>query len=69
MPTYTVGEVVLFEDRRYVVSMIDADGGRYRLLATTPAGAHVHWARHGQLRKMARYLQPKDDTDRIRRGR
>lgn len=69
MPTYTVGEEVLFEDRRYVVSMIDTDGGRYRLLATTPAGAHVRWARHGQLQKMARYLHPKDDTDRIRRSR
>jgi hypothetical protein len=65
MPTYTIGEEVLFDDERFVVSSIDADGQRYRLLATTPAGARVVWARHHDLHKMTRYTKPTDDTLRI----
>ena len=66
MVIYTVGEEVLFEDERYVVSQVDATSGRYRLLATTPAGARIRWARHAQVQKMQRYVLPKDDTGRIR---
>ena len=68
MSTFTVGEEVLFEDQRYVVSVIDAAGGRYRLLTTTPEGARVRWARHAQLQKIARYVLPTNDTGRVRHG-
>lgn len=68
MATFTVGEEVLFEDERYVVSVIDAEGDRYRLLATTPDGTRFRWVRHAQLQKIARYVVPKDDTRRIRHG-
>lgn len=65
MATFTVGEEVLFEDERYVVSAIDRVDGRYRLLATTPHGARVVWAPHGALHKMERYTHARDDTARM----
>lgn len=69
MRSYFVGEEVLLDDERFVVSVVDRDGGRYRLLATTPAGARVRWARGEELQAMARYLTPKDDTERVGRRR
>jgi hypothetical protein len=67
MATFTVGEEVLFEDERYVVSSIDASTGRCRLLASTPAGARVVWAPQHRLGKMTRYTLPIDDTQRVGR--
>ncbi len=67
MPIFTVGEEVLFEDERYVISAIEPSSGRYRLLATTPDGARVVWAPAEKLRKMTRYTLPIDDTQRISR--
>ena len=61
---FTVGEEVLVDDVRYVVSSIEGDPPtRFRLLATTPAGAKVLWARPSALRKMTAYVRPRDDTD------
>lgn len=69
MQTFTVGEEVLFEGERYVVSSIDRTDGRYRLLATTPDGARVVWAPAAGLRKMERYTRSHDDTARVSRRR
>ncbi len=68
MTTFTVGEEVLYEDERYVVSTIDSGGGRYRLLATTPDGARIVWAAASTLAKIERYTRSKDDTGRFTRG-
>jgi len=65
MATFTVGEEVLYEDERYVVSTIDRSDGRYRLLATTPVGARVVWVPHAALHKMERYTHSHDDTARM----
>ncbi len=65
MPTFTVGEEVLFEDERYVISTIEPATGRYRLLATTPSGARMVWVPHAKLRKMTRYTVANDDTLRV----
>lgn len=66
MPTFTVGEEVLYEGERFVVSEKSPEPPhRYRLLATTPRGARMVWARHEQLQKMGSYTRPLDDTDRI----
>lgn len=69
MHTFTVGEEVLFDDERYVVSTIDRADGRYRLLATTPDGARVVWAPGARLRKMERYTLARDDTAQVSRRR
>jgi hypothetical protein len=62
--TFTVGEEVLVDDVRYVVSSIEGDPPtRYRLLATTPTGARVRWAAPAQLQKLTVYVRPRDDTD------
>ena len=67
MPTFTVGEEVLFEDERFVIAAIEPGGGRYRLLATTTSGARVVWAPHAKLQKMTRYTLARDDTQRLTR--
>jgi hypothetical protein len=65
MTHFTVGEEVLFEDRRYVVSTIEPDPpGRVRLLATTPDGARVVWSTRSRLAKIDAYTRPNDDTER-----
>jgi len=67
MPTFTVGEEVLYEDERFVIAAIEPDRDRYRLLATTASGARVVWSPHAKLQKMTRYTLPKDDTLRVTR--
>lgn len=62
--TFTVGEEVLVDDVRYVVSTIEGDPPtRYRVLASTPRGAHVRWVAPHELRKLSVYVRPRDDTD------
>lgn len=66
MASFTVGEEVLFEGRRYVISTAPAQAPyRYRLLATTPAGARMVWARAEELHKLEAYTRPHDDTQSI----
>lgn len=68
--TFTVGEEVLVDDMRYVVSEIEGTPPtRYRILATTPHGAVVRWVAPNALHKIAAYTTPHDDTDRSVRNR
>ena len=69
MRTYSVGEEVLFDGERWVVSQTlrgsDPEAPlRYRLLATSPGGARFAWALPHQLHDMSSYLEPDDDTAR-----
>ncbi len=68
--TFTVGEEVLVDDRRYVVSAIEGSPPtRFRVLATSPEGATVRWVAPSELRKIDAYTRPNDDTDRSVRNR
>ena len=61
---FTVGEEVLVDDVRYVVSAIEGDPPtRFRLLATAASGAKILWAAASTLRKMTVYVRPRDDTE------
>ncbi len=63
MSTFTVGEEVRFDGRRYVVSQIDPSFVKaYRLLRTTPRGMDFQWVDAAQLEKMKAYTTPVDDT-------
>jgi hypothetical protein len=54
--TFTVGEEVLYGGERFVVAGIDPSRPYpYRLLATTPKGARIVWAKAKQLAKLASY--------------
>ncbi|CAN5789165.1 hypothetical protein BH24DEI2_BH24DEI2_11000 [soil metagenome] len=65
MPTFTIGEEVMYDDERFVIAAISVDEPvRYRLLATTPSGARMVWANPKDLGKMLNYTQPDDDTAR-----
>lgn len=63
MASFSIGEEVLYEGERYVISTSSPRPPyKYRLLATTPAGARVVWAVASELTKMERYTKPRDDT-------
>lgn len=65
MATFTIGEEVMFDEERYVISSISEDEPvRYRLLATGKTGAKVVWANPRDLEKMDRYTGVVDDTAR-----
>jgi hypothetical protein len=54
--TFTVGEEVLYNGERFVVAGIDPSRPYpYRLLATTPKGARIVWAKADQFAKLANY--------------
>jgi hypothetical protein len=66
MASFTVGEEVLFEGQRYVISTARAQTPyRYRLLATTPDGARMVWAGADEIHKIDAYTRPRDDTQGI----
>ncbi len=65
MPTFSIGEEVMYDDERFVVAAVSADEPvRYRLLATTPSGARMVWASPEDLEKMLSYTRSTDDTAR-----
>ena len=65
MPTFTIGEEVMYDDERFVIAAISADEPvRYRLLATTPQGARMVWVSPKDLEKMLSYTESNDDTAR-----
>ena len=66
MASFSVGEEVLYEGQRYIISTAPAQPPyRYRLVATTPQGARMVWATAEQLGKIESYTRPRDDTQRI----
>lgn len=66
MASFSIGEEVLYDGRRYIISTAPAQPPyRYRLLATTPQGAQMVWATPEQLQKMESYTRPRDDTQGI----
>ncbi len=67
MVSFSVGEEVLYQGERYVISTASPRPPyQYRLLATTPDGAKVVWAMHADLGKLERYTKPLDDTRSIK---
>lgn len=65
MASFSIGEEVMYRGLRYVISTASPhEPYRFRLLATTPEGARVAWARTDELQKMERYTRPNDDTAR-----
>jgi hypothetical protein len=68
MARFTIGEEVLLDGERFVVSRLDpAPSTRVRLLATTPDGARFAWSTVERLTKIASYTKPRDDTRQLPR--
>ncbi len=65
MSSFTIGEEVHYNGKRFVISQL-ASGppARYRLLATTPEGTSFVWAPADGLQKIERYVKPVHDTNR-----
>lgn len=65
MRTFQVGEEVLYDGRRYVISALHPDEPyHYRLLATTPDGARMVWANAESLKRIESYTKARADTER-----
>ncbi|HEX7039159.1 MAG TPA: hypothetical protein VF202_03490 [Trueperaceae bacterium] len=63
MASFTVGEEVLFEGERYVITLRQPQPPyRYRLVRTTPRGPEVAWALGDDLEKITAYTEPRADT-------
>ncbi len=63
MATFTIGEEVLLEGERFVITLRQPlPPYRYRLVRTTPTGPEVTWAELGDLAKIERYTTPRQDT-------
>lgn len=70
MTHLTIGEEVLLDDVRYVVSAIEQGPlGRVRLLATTRDGVRFRWVPPERVHRIETYLRPVDDTARLPRRR
>jgi hypothetical protein len=68
MSTFTIGEEVMYDGKRYVISelrpALSARTGPYqvRLLQTTSSGARMPWVELSKLHKIDRYTRAHDDT-------
>lgn len=63
MTTFTIGEEVLHDGHRYVITLRrPQEPYRYRLVRTTSDGPEVHWARSDELVKIDSYTRPRADT-------
>lgn len=68
MSTFTIGEEVMYDGERYVVSELrpslpgQPEPYQVRLLRTTRSGARMPWVQLSKLRKMDVYTQAHDDT-------
>ncbi|HLV11791.1 MAG TPA: hypothetical protein VKY42_05015 [Trueperaceae bacterium] len=63
MATFTIGEEVLYEGERYVITLRQPQPPyRYRLVRTTADGPEVRWALGDDLAKITAYTEPRQDT-------
>lgn len=63
MATFTIGEEVLHDGERYVITLLQPRPPyRYRLVRTTRDGPQVHWVHANELSKMESYTTPRADT-------
>lgn len=63
MATFTIGEEVLLEGERFVITLRQPlPPYRYRLVRTTATGPEVAWAEPDELEKIERYTTPVMDT-------
>ncbi len=63
MATFTIGEEVLHDGVRYVITTQQPEPPyRYRLVRTTPEGPEVRWVHADGLAKIESYTTPRADT-------
>ena len=63
MATFTIGEEVLLDGERFVITLRQPSPPyRYRLVRTTATGPQVAWAEPDDLAKIERYTTPVPDT-------
>ncbi len=63
MATFTIGEEVLLDGERFVITLKQPSPPyRYRLVRTTEQGPQVAWAEPDELQNIERYTTPRADT-------
>ncbi len=63
MATFTIGEEVIYDGERYVITLRQPQPPyRYRLVRTTAGGPQLAWVEGDDLRKISAYTEPRADT-------
>lgn len=66
MRPFTIGEEVIYDGERYVITTIrPEDPYEFCLIRTGMDGAEIVWANSPQLQRMEQYLMEQDDTLRV----
>ncbi len=60
---YDVGEEVIYDEERYIISQIDQGrSSPYKLISSTNKGSRIVWAREKDLERMERYITAVHDS-------
>ena len=60
---YDVGEEVMYDEERYIISQIDEGrSSPYRLLAGSDKGGRIVWAREKDLERIKKYITAVHDS-------
>ena len=63
MATFTIGEEVIYDGERYVITLRQPQPPyRYRLVRTTAYGPQLTWVEADDLSKISAYTEPRADT-------
>ena len=61
---FSIGDEVLFNGERHVISEYYEKTGLFRLLSVGEKGTKFAWAKEDELERVAQYAKPVNDTQR-----
>lgn len=61
---FLIGDEILFNGKRHVISEYSEESGYYRLLSVGEKGTKFSWAKEDQIEKINKYSTAIDDTRR-----
>ncbi len=61
---FLIGDEILFNGKRHVISEYSEESGYYRLLSVGEKGTKFSWAKESEIKKIGKYVKAIDDTKR-----
>lgn len=61
---FLIGDEILFNGKRHVISEYSEDSGYYRLLSVGEKGTKFNWAKKDEIKQISKYVKTIDDTRR-----
>lgn len=66
MRPFTIGEEVLYDGERFVITTSrPPEPYEFTIARSGAEGAQILWANSSQLKRISQYVDPKDDTSRL----